>query len=85
MREANKIISPMVKYNNPDITGLAPIQSERISVKAVKIPPRACPADIAVMYFGEKRPATPIRLPVNIAPAAENFFFKYYHSYICVE
>lgn len=63
-------MSPIIKYSRPESVGLAPIQREKISVIAVKMPPRAWPLDIAVIYFGEKRPTIPIKLPPKIALTA---------------
>lgn len=61
----------MIKYNSPETTGLAPIHKDKISVNALKIPPKACPAFIAVIYFEENFPAIPHKLPPKIAAAAK--------------
>lgn len=64
-----------MKYTKPESTGLAPIHKEHISAKAVNIPPRACPPDIAVIYFGENLPTIPIKLPPKIALAARSSYY----------
>lgn len=64
-----------MKYTKPESTGLAPIHKEHISARAVNIPPRACPPDIAVMYFGENFPTIPIKLPPKIALAAGILYY----------
>jgi hypothetical protein len=77
----NNTVSPIMKYTRPDSTGLAPIHKEHTSAKAVNIPPRACPPDIAVIYFGENLPTIPIRLPPKIALAAKISLFSYNKAY----
>lgn len=74
IRDNNNMMSPIMKYTKPESIGLAPTHREHISAKAVNIPPRACPPDIAVIYFGENFPTTPIRLPPKIALAAKKCY-----------
>lgn len=64
-----------MKYTKPESTGLAPIHKEHTSARAVNIPPRACPPDIAVIYFGENLPTIPIRLPPKMALAAGILYY----------
>lgn len=71
------MVSPIMKYTKPESTGLAPIHKEQISARAVNIPPRACPPDMAVMYFGENLPTIPIKLPPKIALAARSLYNRF--------
>lgn len=49
-----------------------PIASEIIWAIAAKIPPKACPPTVAVIYFGENLPIMPKRDPDNIALATNH-------------
>ena len=71
------MVSPIMKYTKPENIGLAPIHKEHTSARAVNIPPRACPPDMAVMYFGENLPTIPIKLPPKIALAAKSLYYCY--------
>lgn len=70
INDTSSTVSPIIKYTSPENTGLAPIHKEHTSVRAVNIPPRACPPDIAVIYLGENLPTIPIRLPPKMALVA---------------
>lgn len=63
--------SPIMKYNSPDNTGLAPIQMENIAANEANIAPKGCPEDMALTYLAGNRPTIPSKLPPKIADAAE--------------
>jgi len=77
INDNNNMVSPIMKYTKPENIGLAPIHKEHTSARAVNIPPRACPPDMAVMYFGENLPTIPIKLPPKIALAAKSLYYCY--------